>query len=511
MNDIINVLLVDDDEDDYVLTRDWLMEIESEQFELTWVDTYEAAIEAIQECKHDVYLLDYRLGDRNGLELLSIALCSGCKAPLILLTGQGDLEVDLKAMRAGVSDYLVKGEIDAKLLERSIRYAIERKRAEITLLEAFDELELRVEQRTAQLKQTHEELQDFFDNASDLIQIVDLEGKFIYVNQAWRRNLGYDDAQIRNLKFWDIIHPQERDRVLDAWQRWQTGAGDSNLEMLFVAKDQTAIAVEGSVNCRWEGNNPVHVRGIFRNITERRLAEVRQTQLLKAIESANQELKDFAYIVSHDLKAPLRAIGSLASWLASDYQAKLDREGQELIQLLVGRVQRLHDLIEGILQYSRVGRIREEIVAVDLNQLVPDVVELIAPPDTIVIRTIAPLPTVWCEKTRMMQVFQNLLSNAVKYSDRPFGEITIACEDRHPFWQLSISDNGVGIDSKYFDKIFQIFQTLSPRDESESTGVGLSIVKKIVEMYGGKIWVESQVGQGSTFFFTLPKSKIENR
>uniref|UniRef100_A0ACD5GV63 Sensor histidine kinase n=1 Tax=Desertifilum tharense IPPAS B-1220 TaxID=1781255 RepID=A0ACD5GV63_9CYAN len=128
----------------------------------------------------------------------------------------------------------------------------------------------------------------------------------------------------------------------------------------------------------------------------------------------------------------------------------------------------------------------------------------------------SPLPRVWCEPTRMMQVFQNLLSNAVKYTDRDSspardgdrkqGNVIVSCQDRHPYWQFSVADNGIGIDPQYFEKIFQIFQTLSPRDESEGTGVGLSIVKKIVEMYGGKVWVTSQLHQGSTFSFTCTET-----
>lgn len=225
------------------------------------------------------------------------------------------------------------------------------------------------------------------------------------------------------------------------------------------------------------------------------------------LENANRELKDFAYIVSHDLKAPLRAIGSLASWIAADYADKFDEDGREQMNLLMGRVRRMHDLINGVLQYSRVGRIREKIVEVDLNQVVGDIIEMIAPPESIKINVVNELPSIWCEPTRITQVVQNLLSNAVKYMDKPRGDIKIGSTEDDGFWKVYVSDNGPGIEEKYQSKIFQIFQTLNPRDEVESTGVGLSLVKKIIEMYGGKVWVESKVGTGSTFFFTLPKKE----
>ncbi|MFQ5866187.1 MAG: ATP-binding protein [bacterium] len=223
------------------------------------------------------------------------------------------------------------------------------------------------------------------------------------------------------------------------------------------------------------------------------------------LRNVNQELKDFAYIVSHDLKAPLRAIGSLANWIATDYADKFDKEGKEQINLLIGRVKRMHDLIDGVLQYSRVGRIKEESGEVNLNNVVTEVTDMIAPTDNITIKVETELPSVWCEKTRIAQVFQNLLSNAVKYMDKPNGEIKIGCVEDDGYWKFHVADNGPGIDKKYFKKIFQIFQTLNPRDKVESTGIGLTLVKKIVEMYGGNIWVESKMGHGSTFYFTLPK------
>jgi len=221
--------------------------------------------------------------------------------------------------------------------------------------------------------------------------------------------------------------------------------------------------------------------------------------------SINQDLKEFAYIVSHDLKAPLRAISSLVDWIASDYTDKFDDKGKELLDLLLGRVKRMHELIEGILRYSRVGRIKEDKILIDFNQLITDVIGLVAPPENIKVNVKGKYPKLVAEKTRMEQVFQNLLSNAIKYMDKPKGNVTITCEEKEEWWEFSVADNGPGIEEKHFKKIFQIFQTLAPRDEIESTGVGLSLVKKIVEMYGGKVWVESEVTKGSTFFFTVPK------
>jgi signal transduction histidine kinase len=246
--------------------------------------------------------------------------------------------------------------------------------------------------------------------------------------------------------------------------------------------------------------------GLVRDITARRQAEEETRQLLQEVSSANEELTNFAYVVSHDLKAPLRGIGSLADWLATDYADKFNSEGREHMRLLINRVHRMGALIDGILQYSRVGRVKEAACAVDLNRALAEVVDLLAPPPGILV-TVAPgLPSVRGEPTRVQQVFHNLISNAIKHMERPDGTVRVDCADAGDYWRFSVADNGPGIDPRHFERIFQLFQTLAPRDRVESTGVGLALVKKIVEMYRGKVWVESAPGAGATFLFTWPKA-----
>lgn len=235
-------------------------------------------------------------------------------------------------------------------------------------------------------------------------------------------------------------------------------------------------------------------------------AVVQLIDTTEALKRSNQDLEEFAYVTSHDLKAPLRGIASLAEWLANDYKDKLDPAGQEQLNLLVKRVRRMHHLIDAILQYSKIGRTKEEKAPADFNKLVKDVVDSLSIPSAITVRIDSGMPTLTVPVTQTEQVFQNLLSNAVKYADKSKGDIAIGCTENGRYWQFSVSDNGPGIEEKYFEKIFKIFQTLSSSDDPESTGVGLAIVKKIVERNGGKVWIASTVGVGTTFFFTLPKT-----
>jgi len=210
--------------------------------------------------------------------------------------------------------------------------------------------------------------------------------------------------------------------------------------------------------------------------------------------------------VSHDLKAPLRGIASLVNWLEQDHGTRLDAEGREMLRLLGRRSQRMHRLIEDVLAYSRVGRVRETAIAVDTHQLVLDVVDSIAVPPLVEVHVDAGLPTIVGDLTRLQQVFQNLIVNAVQHLGKPQGRIDIACVPQNDAWHFCVSDDGPGIDPRHHERIFGVFQTLSgSRDDPESTGIGLSIVKKVIEGCHGKIWIESQAGHGARFHFTLPR------
>jgi signal transduction histidine kinase len=242
-------------------------------------------------------------------------------------------------------------------------------------------------------------------------------------------------------------------------------------------------------------------------IVEREQAQQKQAELIRKVDNINRELNDFASIVSHDLKAPLRGIKTLATWISDDCSDKLGDQGNEQINLLLERVERMYKLIDGVLQYSRAGHTEEQPLHVHLDKFIPEAIDMLAPPENISITIEGKMPVVDCEETHLLQLFQNLVSNAIKYMDKPQGRIRVGCVEEDGFWKFSIADNGPGIEEKHFERIFRMFQALSVTEEFRGTGVGLTVARKIVELHGGRIWVESEVGNGSTFFFTLPKQE----
>ena len=364
----------------------------------------------------------------------------------------------------------------------------------------------------AERKRTGKKLQLFrnlIDQSNDRVFVIEPQwGRFLDANDKACESLGHTREELLEMGVKDIEEVIPDDSAWTEHVKEVRKKGYMVLEGRHKRKDGTTFPVE--INVKFiEQEKDSYMLAVARDITERKQAEEKQAKLFEQVESINKELKDFAYIVSHDLKAPLRGIKTLADWISTDYADKLDEQGREQIGLLSGRVDRMHNLIDGILEYSRVGRQKEKQIQVNLNELIPEIIDTIAPPENIAITIEDELPVVKCEEIRIMQVFQNLLSNAVKYMDKPQGQVRIGCVEEDGFWKFSIADNGPGIEEAHYEKIFQIFQTLSPRDEVEGTGVGLSVVKKIVELYGGKIWVESKPGERSTFFFTLPKQESE--
>ena len=223
------------------------------------------------------------------------------------------------------------------------------------------------------------------------------------------------------------------------------------------------------------------------------------------LERRNTELDEFAYVASHDLKAPLRAIANLSEWIEEDLEDKLTEDTRHQMNLLRSRVHRMEALINGILEYSRVGRIKNQPEEVAVSSLLTEIIDSIAPPPEFAIEIEEEMPTLVTERLPLQQVFTNLISNAIKHHNRPDGKVKISVQDVGKFYQFAVADDGLGIAAEYQEKVFAIFQTLESRDRRDSTGIGLSIVKKIIENQGGKIQIESQVGQGTTFRFTWMK------
>ncbi|GCE13326.1 histidine kinase [Tengunoibacter tsumagoiensis] len=234
--------------------------------------------------------------------------------------------------------------------------------------------------------------------------------------------------------------------------------------------------------------------------------------LNERLEESNQELDSFAYIVSHDLKEPLRGISNYVSILEEDYHDQLDETGIARLTTLTRLSARMGELIDALLHYSRVGRVELAFVQTDLNEVVQRSLEMVRgriEEDSVQVHLIEPLPTIRCDRIRVGEIFSNLISNAIKYNDKPAKEIEIGAlpeeeQDGMRRVTLYVRDNGIGIREKYFDSIFRIFKRLHGRDTfGGGTGAGLTIVKRIVERHSGNIWVESEPGRGSTFYFTL--------
>ena len=361
----------------------------------------------------------------------------------------------------------------------------------------------------AALAASQARLNAIVDTALDAIIVIDDRGRIERFNLAAERMFGYAAAEVVGRNVSMLMPSPEREAHDGHLERYRR-TGERHI--VGIGREVTAQRKDGS---RFPadlavGETQVHGQhlftGLIRDVSERKAAESRQATLMQDLKAANEELSNFAYVASHDLKAPLRGIGSLAHWLSTDYAERFDAEGREQMALLLSRVKRMDRLIDGVLQYSRVGRVKEGATQVDLNALVAETVDLLAPPPSMSV-TVEPLPTIEMERTRAQQLFQNLLSNAIQYMDKPRGEIRVDCRPAGAGWHFRVRDNGPGIERRHWERVFQLFQSLTKRNSSESTGIGLSLVKKIVEMHGGRIWLESEPGQGCTFHFTLPRSE----
>jgi PAS domain S-box-containing protein len=347
------------------------------------------------------------------------------------------------------------------------------------------------------------------------------EGHWIQVNQRLCEILGYESKDLLGKHFEQFTVDADKPQDASFYQQLLAKETSScQFEKRYLRADGSPVWTLVTVSTENDETGKITAFiAIIEDIEERkavreeilhRAEELANTNLVLAhttamLEQRNAELDQFAYVASHDLKAPLRAISNLAEWLGEDLTGQIPEENQYQLNLLQGRVQRMEALINGLLEYSRVGRRQRTIETVDLNQLLDNIVDSLDPPEGFKVAIASDMPTLNTCKTTLSRVLSNLIDNAIKHHGGKDGLIQVTWADREKEIEFAITDNGPGIDPQYHDRIFTIFQTLKARDDFESTGIGLAVVRKIIESEDGRIWLESTPGQGTTFYFTWPK------
>jgi PAS domain S-box-containing protein len=373
------------------------------------------------------------------------------------------------------------------------------------------------------------------DSIPQQIWTADSRGKLEYVNRVVVDYTGVRFEQMLTEGWTAVIHPDEVAAAAKRWDEAVARAKPFELEARLrnaagehrwhLCRARCQTSADGAV-IRWFGaNTDIHDQKELEAARDQALDDLeRVTHLLssertnlelqarelrrfaRALKKSNEDLDRFAYVASHDLKAPLRGIANLSEWLVDDIGDKLNDETKQYATLLQNRVQRMEALIDGILQYSRAGRSRDAPELIDVGELVRDAIELLDPPAHFEVRMGTFWPTIRIERTPLQQVFMNLIGNAIKHANGESPVIEVRMRDEgEDFCEFSVSDNGPGIAPQYHERIFMIFQTLRARDEVEGTGIGLSVVKRTVENQGGQVWVESEVGKGATFCFLWPR------
>jgi len=398
-NDPIKIVLIEDNPGDARLIKEMLTEAKSACFLLEWRNRLNEGLRWLTENSADVVLLDLGLPDSQGLDTYAKVHAQFPQLPIVVLSGLHDESVAVRAVRDGAQDYLVKGQIDGRLMARSVRYAIERKNAEEALREAHDNLERRVKERTLELSNLNDQLKE--------------------------------------------------------------------------------------------------------EIEIRKQAEEELKELANALNVTNTDLMNFTHVISHDLKSPLNTIGGFANLLARRYRGKIDAGADEILDDIISGVNRMQELIKGLLEYSQARTKKKQFKPIAFTTVVKKAVsnlESVIEANNAHV-TYDDLPTIMADSLQLISLFQNLIDNAIKYRKEAVPRIHISAQQKGNEWIFSIKDNGIGIDAKGSERIFGMFQRLS--NDQAGTGIGLATCKEIVKRHSGRIWVESNPGKGSTFYFTI--------
>ncbi|MBN2529039.1 MAG: PAS domain S-box protein [Deltaproteobacteria bacterium] len=326
------------------------------------------------------------------------------------------------------------------------------------------------------------------------------DGTLLEINEAFANMLGYTVSEMLKINFANITHPEDIAESQKLIKDLLDGIAETReIEKRYIHKNGSIVWTSVSTRLlRNAENKPVYFVTSINNITPLKDA-------MAQLERSNRDLEQFAYMASHDLQEPLRMVSSYTQLLAKRYVGKLDEDADEFIHYAVNGANRMQQLIKDLLQFSRVTTKGKSLEPVDTHSALAEAIgnlEMMIS-DKKAIISAAQLPVVMADKGQLVRVFQNLICNAIKFSGESKPNVTVSAQRNKCDWQFCVTDNGIGIDKKYFDKIFEIFQHLNSSSHYEGTGIGLAISKRIIERHGGRIWVESSPGNGSSFYFTL--------
>jgi len=392
--------------------------------------------------------------------------------------------------------------LDGRILERDFIPIFEKKIFK-GFMWSYRDMTMRLNYRQS-IEAQREKYSNIIANMNLGLIEVDTEDVILMVNQRMEVISGYTNVELIGKRAKDLLLVQEDTAIIEK-EILRRKKGKSNSYEVRVRRKDGKIRhwlISGAPQYDINGTHRGSI-GIHLDISEFKSLQVQKESLFKRLEQSNKELQEYAHVVSHDLKSPLRSISALVHWIKEDIQKEVTTETYSHLEMIDSTLEHMETLITNVLEYSSLGERPLVIEPVDLNELLQKVVSLLQVPPHITIKFKCSFPVLNIDGVKMKQLFQNLISNAVRYSDKSAGIIELdyaLTKGNHTF---SVKDNGIGIDAAYHEKIFEIFQSLS--SHKESTGIGLSIVKKILDFYNGNIWVKSTLGSGSTFYFSFPK------
>ena len=351
-----------------------------------------------------------------------------------------------------------------------------------------------------------------FELATAGIAHVDLSGRFMKVNRRLCEILGYGEQELIGRPVKEISHPEDRNLTDSQRMRVRSGEKQSvRFEKRYLRKSGAIVWVDLSVALACDASGvPQYEIALFDDITERKKAEAALREAHEELKRSNAELEQFAYVASHDLQEPLRMVSSYTQLLMRRYGDKLDGDAKDFTAFIVDGATRMKQLIEDLLAYSRVGTRDKNFKPVDAESSLKRALTNLraAIQDSGATVTQDKLPTIPCDEVQLAQLFQNLIGNALKFRKPDVAPaVHVGAAEQGAEWEFMVRDNGIGIEPQYFERIFMVFQRLHDKGEYPGTGIGLAIVKKVVERHGGRIWVQSQPGAGTTFHFTMPKER----